>query len=73
MSPSKKPDIKTPLVAKNEKQFPAKNSPVAAFWVLRRTRIINRLFWIQETSDTVRSRSNSIPPRSKILDENRPK
>ena len=32
-SPSKNPDIKTPLVAKNEKkQLPAKYSPLAAFW-----------------------------------------
>ena len=31
-SPSKNPDIKTPLVAKNEWQLPAKNSPLAAFW-----------------------------------------
>ena len=30
-SPSKNPDIKTPLVAKNEKQLPAKSSPLAAF------------------------------------------
>ena len=46
-SPSKNPDIKTPLVAKNEWQFPAENSPLAAFGVriCRRTHIISYFQW----------------------------